>query len=100
LDGPGARAYSWVTVAAEDGELSLREQIREQYYRATLRQARAFARSDQTEDALPLFQELLQVEPLLEDVVRDVYRCYAALGDLDGLIEEEQRLRSALRQAG
>jgi len=96
LDGPGARAYGWVTASAEDGELSVREWLREQYYRATLRAARLLVQSDRAVEAIPLFHVLLDVEPLLEDVVRDLYRCHAALGDLDGLLAEERRLRDAL----
>jgi two-component SAPR family response regulator len=98
LDGPGARAYAWVDAPAEDGQLSPREQLREQFYRATLRQARLLAAVNPRE-ALPLFHALLDVEPLLEDVVRDVFRCFAALGDLDGLIHEQERLRLALARA-
>jgi two-component SAPR family response regulator len=98
LDGPGARAYGWVDAPAEDGQLSPREQLREQFYRATLLQARLLARTSPRE-AVPLFQSLLDVEPLLEDVVRDVFRCYAVLGDLDGLVHEHERLRQALARA-
>jgi two-component SAPR family response regulator len=99
LDGPGARSYAWVDSPAEDGDLSLRDALREQYYRATLLQARLLARADRNADAIPLFQTLLDVEPLLEDVARDLFRCHAAVGDLDGLVAEEQRLRLALREA-
>lgn len=99
LDGPGARAYQWAATPAEDGELSLKEALREQFYRATLRQARALVRSGELRPAIELFHALLDVEPLLEDVVRDLYRCYAELGDLNALVDEEQRLRQALRRA-
>ena len=99
LDGPGARAYAWVTTPAEDGVLSLREAYREQYLRATLRLARLLARDGQPAEAIPLFQALLEVEPLLEDVVRELYACHAALGDRAALLDQERQLRSALRQA-
>ncbi len=99
LDGPGARAHSWVTAAAEDGELSPRAWLREQFYRATLRQARLLVQSDRVAEAIPLFHALLDVEPLLEDVVRDLYRCHSARGDLAALIAEDERLRQALRLA-
>lgn len=88
-----------MTAPAEDGELSLREWLREQFYRSTLREARLLERSARPAEAIPLFHALLDVEPLLEDVVRDLYRCHVALGDLHGLVAEEQRLRQALRQA-
>jgi len=96
FDGPGGRAYAWADAPADDGELSLREGLREQFYRATLRHARLLMRSGEPRMAIPLFHALLDVEPLLEDVVRDLYRCYGALGDRDGLVQEDQRLRRAL----
>jgi two-component SAPR family response regulator len=96
FDGPGGRAYAWADAPADDGELSLREGLREQFYRATLRHARLLMRSGEPRMAIPLFRALLDVEPLLEDVVRDLYRCYGALGDRDGLVQEDQRLRRAL----
>jgi len=99
LDGPGARPYGWAIAPTEDGELSLREHLREQFYRATLRQARLLVRAGQPAEAVPLFHALLDVEPLLEDVVRDLYRCYGALGDVHGLLIQEQRLRQALARA-
>jgi two-component SAPR family response regulator/LysM repeat protein len=99
LDGPGGRAYAWAVKPTRDGELSVRDALREQYYRATLRQARLLVRAGEPSQAVPLFHALLDVEPLLEDVVRDLYRCYNALGDLDGLRAEDQRLRQALLRA-
>jgi two-component SAPR family response regulator len=97
LEGPGAREYAWVTQPAEDGQLAPRDQYREQYYRATLRLARGYLRDDQPDLALPLFQALLEIEPLLEDVVRDAFRCHAALGDVRSLEGERDRLLAALR---
>ncbi len=98
LDGPGARDYAWVSAPAEEGELSMRDWLREQYYRATLRRARLLMHTERYADAVPLFQSLLDVEPLLEDVVRDLFRCHAALGDLHALVTEEERLRTALHR--
>lgn len=96
-----AREYAWAVQPFEDGRLSLRDQYHEQYLRATLQLARAWLRDERSEAALPLFESLLEVEPLLEDVVRDVYRCQAAQGDLRGLEATHERLLAALlRQAG
>jgi DNA-binding SARP family transcriptional activator len=101
FDGPGAREYAWAIQPFEDGRLALRDQYREQYLRATLRLARRWLRQEQAAAALPLLESLLEAEPLLEDVVRDVYRCHAALGDLRGLEATHERLLAALlRQAG
>ncbi len=99
FDGPGGRTYAWAEAPAEDGELALREQLREQFYRATLRHARLLLSAGEPAEAIPLFHALLDVEPLLEDVVRDLYRCFGALGDMDGLVREDQRLRQALLRA-
>jgi two-component SAPR family response regulator/LysM repeat protein len=99
LDGPGARSYSWAVDPPEDGELSLRDGYHEQYLRATLRLGRLLLRAGEHQAAIPLFHSLLEVEPLLEDVVRDLCRCYAALGDGEAVVAEEHRLRAALRQA-
>src|SRR5262249_50060407 len=46
-----------------------------------------------------LYKSLLKVEPTLEDVVRELYRCYGQLGDLSSLIREDRHLRQALREA-
>jgi DNA-binding SARP family transcriptional activator len=100
LDGPGAREYTWAVAGPEDGRLSLREQYREQYLRATLQLGRAWLRDERPAAALPLFESLLEAEPLLEDVVRDVYRCHAAVGDLRGLEVAHERLLAALLRAG
>ena len=51
----------------------MRDQYHEQYLRATLQLARAWLRDDRPDAALPLFGSLLETEPLLEDVVRDVF---------------------------
>jgi two-component SAPR family response regulator/LysM repeat protein len=99
FDGPGGRAYAWALAPGDEGELSLRERLREQFYRATLRHARLLVRAGEPRAAIPLLRALLDVEPLLEDVVRDLYRCYGALGDLDGLVREDERLRRALVRA-
>ncbi|MBV9542772.1 MAG: bacterial transcriptional activator domain-containing protein [Chloroflexi bacterium] len=99
LDGPGARAYGWAVHSFRDGELSLRDRYREQCLRATLRLARLLMRASDYRSAIPLFQSLLEVEPLLEDVVRDLCRCFAAVGDRNAIVDEDARLRIALRQA-
>ena len=48
--------------------------------------------------AVPLYKALLEAEPTLEDVVRELYRCYLKLGDLSSLIREDRHLRQALRE--
>jgi hypothetical protein len=46
-----------------------------------------------------LYKNLLKAEPTLEDVVRELFRCYQQLRDLGALIREERHLREALREA-
>jgi DNA-binding SARP family transcriptional activator len=79
--------------------VTFREYYREEYYRATQRLARLHYGEGHAELAVPLYKELLKAEPTLEDVVRDLYRCYQQLEDLTSLIREDRHLRQALRHA-
>jgi DNA-binding SARP family transcriptional activator/LysM repeat protein len=100
LDGPGARAWPWAGAAdAETGALPLRDRYREQAYAATRGLARLALGDGRVEDAVMLYQELLSVEPTLEDVVREVCECYEQLGDFAAIREEEARLNRALQAA-
>lgn len=98
LSGRGARFYEWVE-ERDDRGLSLRERYREAYYRATHRLARWHGEAGHPERAVPLYRQVLATEPTLEDIVRDLYRCYPQLGDLGALIREDRHLRQALRDA-
>ena len=98
LTGRGARFYEWVDDPGETG-LSLRAGFREEYNRATLRLARMLCREGQAAQAVPLYKSLLRTEPTLEDIVRELYRCYQQLGDLASLIREDRHVRQALREA-
>ena len=91
-------AYVWADERSESG-LSLRESYREEYYRPTQRLAGLHRQMEEPAKAVPLYRALLRAEPTLEDVVRELYRCYAQLGDLTSLIREERHLRQALREA-
>ena len=98
LTGRGARFYEWVDDPGETG-LSLRASFREEYNRATLRLARMLCREGKAAQAVPLYKSLLKAEPTLEDIVRELYRCYQQLGDLASLIREDRHVRQALREA-
>ena len=67
--------YDWVQERDEKG-LMLPERYREEYYRSTKQMARLLLQLGQARQAVPLYKSLLEGEPALEDVVRDVYRCY------------------------
>jgi DNA-binding SARP family transcriptional activator len=97
FDGRGTRTYAWVDERDGSGT-TLREQYREQYLLATQRLARLYGRMGQPGLAVPLLKRLLKAEPTLEDVVRDLYRCYRQLEDLGSLIREDRHLRQALRE--
>lgn len=98
LSGRGARFYEWIDERDESG-VTLREHYREEYYRVTQRLARMYYEEGKPERAVPLYKSLLKAEPTLEDVVRELYRCYRELGDLNALIREDRHLRQALRDA-
>jgi len=92
------RSYEWID-ERDDSGLSPRERYREEYYQATQQLARLYYQEGHAALAVPLYKRLLKAEPTLEDVVRDLYRCYQQLGDLSSLIREDRHLRRALREA-
>lgn len=89
--------YEWVH-ARDDGGLTLREQYREECYRATQRLAQLYRREGQADLAVPLYRSLLEAEPTLEDIARSLYRCYQQLGDRRALVREHRRLKDAIRR--
>lgn len=98
LSGRTARLYEWAEERDASG-VTLREYYREEFYRATQRLARLHYADGHAGLGVPLYKELLKAEPTLEDVVRDLYRCYEQLGDLNSIIREDHHLRQALRDA-
>jgi DNA-binding SARP family transcriptional activator len=98
LNGRGTRIYEWVHEREETG-VSLREHFREHYYQVSQQLARQLLSEGQAAQAVPILKSLLKAEPTLEDVVRDLYRCYHQLGDLTALIREDRQLRQSLRNA-
>ncbi len=98
LSGRSTRFYDWIDERGESG-ISPRDRYREEYCRATQRLARLYLQEGQPALAVPLYKNLLKAEPTLEDVARELYRCYQRLGDLSSLIREDRHLRQALREA-
>lgn len=90
--------YEWVHERDDDG-LSLPERWRETSRSITNELAGLYRQEGSFARAVPLYKKLLQREPALEDIVRDLYHCYRQLGDLSALIREDRQLRQALRQA-
>ncbi|MFN8472782.1 MAG: LysM peptidoglycan-binding domain-containing protein [Anaerolineae bacterium] len=98
LAGSDNRRYSWLDDRSETG-VTLREHYRDQYSRVRRRLARLYRDAGQIERAIGEYNELLRMEPLLEDVVQELYRCYQQTGDLTALVKEDRKLRRALRDA-
>jgi DNA-binding SARP family transcriptional activator/LysM repeat protein len=87
--------YPWLHERSESG-LSLQERYRNDYYGLTAELARLYREDGHPELAVPMYKELLRREPTLEDVVRSLYRCYAAMGDRAALVQEHRHLQEAL----
>lgn len=98
LADPEIRHYSWRDDRSEKG-VTLQEQYRDQYTSARRRLAKLYHDGGQIERAIAEYKELLRREPLLEDVVQGLYRCYQQTGDLTALLKEDRQLRQALRDA-
>ncbi len=98
LSGRGTRFFEWVDDRADSG-ISLREHYREEYYRATQRLAQSYRQLGEVTLAVSLYKNLLRAEPTLEDIVREIYRCYQQIEDLGSLIRQDRELRQALQEA-
>jgi two-component SAPR family response regulator len=92
------RAYPWLDDRDEHG-LTLGERYREMHKKATAKLADLHFRADEPAEAAALYRELLQAEPTMEGLVRNLFRCYHKLGDRSALVREERQLREALREA-
>ncbi len=98
LAGSDTLHYSWLDDRSETG-VTLRERYRDEHSWARRRLARLYHDAGQIERAIGEYKELLRMEPLLEDVVQELYRCYLQTGDLTALVKEDRKLRRALRDA-
>ena len=91
--------YDWVHERGESGGPTLQERYREAYKRLTKELAQLCVEDGDAARAVELCRGLLRSEPLLEDVIQVLYRCYGALGDAVSLKREHRRLLQALRDA-
>ncbi|MFN8473872.1 MAG: LysM peptidoglycan-binding domain-containing protein [Anaerolineae bacterium] len=98
LSSPQARTFHWLDNRGASG-LTLRETYRIEYQRAMCQLAGLYREDGEFQRAQALLKGMLQQEPTLEDVVRELYRLYAQMGDLAGLRREDRRLRLALQSA-
>ena len=92
LDEP---TYGWVHERDEHG-VTLRERYANDYVRITTNLAQRWRREGRADLAIPLFRKLLELDPTDEDVVAELYRCHADMGDLEGLMKEERQFRQAI----
>ncbi len=90
--------YTWVDDRSQDGG-TLREYYRVERDHATRRLAQLYYETGQARLAVPLYKRLLKEAPIVEEVVRELYRCYQQMGDLNALVREDRLLRDALREA-
>lgn len=88
--------YSWVH--DRTAGLSLQEQYRQDYVGLTVQLARLFMDDGQPQLAVPLYKEILSREPTLEDVIRPLYGCYAAMGNRAALVQEHRHLQEVLTE--
>ncbi len=89
--------YKWTNAENEHG-YTLWEEYREEYRQLTCRLAQLCSAAGEADKAVLLYRDLLRDEPTLEDVVRQLFRCYQQLGDRNSLIRDERLLREAIRQ--
>jgi DNA-binding SARP family transcriptional activator len=90
--------YTWIHERVFDGDgLTPRERLREAYKRVVCRLAALYFQSGRFDETVAIYEGLLRAEPTLEDVARELYRCYEQMGDLPSLLRTHARLRKALR---
>jgi len=94
LDGAG---FDWLYSREGDG-VDLAAGYRDNWRQYTLRLARRSAREGRPDLAVPLYRRLMDDRPRDEAIVRELYRCYGAAGDLRGLEREARTLARALRE--
>jgi two-component SAPR family response regulator len=90
-------SYDWAQDRGEGG-LTLAERYRDMHRKVTGRLAYLCFVGGRIDEAIPLYKEMLDAEPILEETVRNLFRCYHKLGDRAGLVREERHLRQALKE--
>ena len=98
LSSRSTRLYDWIEEEDDTG-VSPRKRYHRLYSWAVHRMGDLYRREGRTDRAIELYRHVLESQPTLEDIVRELFRCYAELGDLSALVGEERHLREALRKA-
>lgn len=78
--------------------LSARERLRQRCLRTIERLGRSFEQAQHWEQALDCYTHGVTLEPLAEDLYRQLMRCYAVLGRRAEALNTYQRCREALQQ--
>ncbi|HEV8635216.1 MAG TPA: bacterial transcriptional activator domain-containing protein, partial [Chloroflexota bacterium] len=92
------RRYEWLDERDGSG-LTLGETYRSMHREVVLKLADLYRREGRVDLAVPLYRQLLQAEPTLEEAVRGLFRCHQERGDRGAVLREERRLREALERA-
>lgn len=95
LETPG---YPWVHDPGDDG-VSLAEHYRVLHRRATQALARLYEETDRPDQATPLYEELVRVDPTDTETVHRLLRLHHRLGDRLALVRTIQDLKGWLRMA-
>ncbi len=93
LEGAG---FEWLS-SREEG-VDLGAEYRGTWRRYALRLARRCTREDRPDLSLPLYRRLMDEQPRDEPVLRELYRCYGRVGDLQGLEREARVFAGVLRR--
>ncbi len=88
--------YGWMDRRTRG--MTLRERFREDFAAITNQLAQHYQAQKKWESAVTLYEELLHAHPALQEVARQLYHCYAQLGDRAALLRTHERLVASLEQ--
>jgi len=90
--------YGWMDRRTRG--MTLRERFSEDFAAITNQLAQHYQAEKQWNAAVTLYEELLHAHPALQEVARQLYQCYAQLGDRAALLRTHERLVASLEQLG
>jgi DNA-binding SARP family transcriptional activator len=96
LEGPDARRYAWLDERGDSG-VTLREHFRRLFQNASVRLAELYTAENALDQAIDLYRELTDIDPVDERLWLGLFRIHAQRNDRQALVEEESRLRQTLR---
>ncbi len=96
LNGPEVRRYAWID-ERDDSGVTMREHFRRLFQTASERLAELYADVDDIAAAIDVYRELTDIDPSDDQLWQALFRLHARCGDRNALVDEEQRMRQALR---